>query len=285
MRRLYMFSLAIGVASTLGCSLLVDWSTFADGAVDAPRDAGDGAISSQTDANAAPDANGPSSVSRYRAAVIEDGPLLYLRLGESRGATAKDEIGTTNGTYSSAGLTYGAPGALAGDPDTAMTFKDGSGRIDLPFSAEFDGLNPFSVEVWVRAAPANTTLGFVVDHEIHGSARRGWALRVGEDISLERWASESTSRSIGNISPAAGSWHHVVGVFTGTRQSLYLDGALFVEDGDNLAIPDVGTPYSIGHQSCDCNAENSFVGDLDELAIYAKPLTAERISAHYAAAK
>ena len=192
-----------------------------------------------------------------------------------------------DGTSSVAGLALGAPGAIAGDPDTAVTLTDGSGRITIDTGASFDGLVPFSVEVWVRPSASNTTLGFVVDHTYwSGSERQGWLLLAGSvGTNFERWAS-STDRNIAyGASMSVGQWHHLVGTFDGANLRGYVDGVRVSEQGTSLALPARPSVLTIGHQSCNCGSTNSFIGDIDELAVYDKALTDTQITAHYAAAK
>ena len=272
-----------------GCSLiyplgddLVSVSASDAAAPDSATSTGDAAPPASPYDDGGGPADGPTS--RYAKAVLDDAPIVYLRLGESAGPTALNLAGP-GGTYAVTGVTLGAPGALAGDTDTAVTFTDGSGAISMPPGAEFDGLAPFSVEVCVKPSASNTSLGFTIDHEAFSGGRRGWLLRTGETgFVFERW-DEPTGRAIGSPAPpATGVWQHVVGVFDGTRAYLFVDGSLVSQDDIPLPIPVRGNTYSIARQNSG-GSGNSFRGDLDELAIYDKALTGSRIAAHYAAAK
>ena len=51
----------------------------------------------------------------YRSTILNDQPVVYLRLGESSGLTAVSETNSAyNGTYTSAGnVTFGIAGALS----------------------------------------------------------------------------------------------------------------------------------------------------------------------------
>lgn len=293
--RMTMFSrgapLVVFIVAVTGCSLFVlDEGEFSGGRR-APAAEGDAnappseAGSSDPD-GAAPDAGVDAATSRYASAVLADEPTLYWRLGESTGTTAKATAGA-DGTYSVTGLALGAPGAIAGEPDTAVTLTDGSGRITLDTGASFDGVVPFSVELWVKPSPSNTNLGFVFDHT-HWSdnERRGWNLLAGNDqTNFERWASR-TDRSVAYGAPlSVGQWHHLVGTFDGAALRVYVDSVRISEQGTSLALPARTSVLTIGHQSCDCGSINSFIGDIDELAIYDKALTDGQIAAHYAAAK
>ena len=236
------------------------------------------------DADAAP-------VSRYAAAVLADGPLLYYRFGEKSGSPARDEVSGTTTPYPLTGITYGTAGHLAGDPDTAIS-TDGSGALPLTLgAAEFDGAQPFSVEAWVSASPSGNDIGFLVDHENWSSSRNGWLLRVSKgDVALERWApvgdASPTSNSVVAALPAVGGdWHYVIATFDGTTQRLYVDGARVDTNGANIAVAKLGAPFSVGKQNCTPCSGTGFVGAMDELAIYPKALADDRILAHLAAAR
>src|SRR4051812_25995064 len=57
----------------------------------------------------------------YTAEVMADHPVVYLRLGETTGSVAHDAVGHHDGTYGPQAV-LGGDGAIAGDPDTAVTF-------------------------------------------------------------------------------------------------------------------------------------------------------------------
>jgi hypothetical protein len=75
-------------------------------------------------------------VSKYRAEVLADAPLLYWRLGDTVGSSAASEVaadgGVGAGTYLGT-VKLGQPGAIAGDPDLAVDFAaEGRVLIDDP---------------------------------------------------------------------------------------------------------------------------------------------------------
>ena len=85
------------------------------------------------------------------------GLLAYWRLGETSGTTATDTTGTNNGSYVN-GPALGSAGAIAGDPDTSVTFNGTNQRVTLPSLAP---VGNFSIEGWTyltSAAVTNNTL-------------------------------------------------------------------------------------------------------------------------------
>lgn len=242
-------------------------------------DANDGG----TDASGEAGALETSAGSAYRAAVLEDKPLVYLRFGEKSGTVGHDEMGHLDATYPAAGVTLGAAGALAGDPDTAIVL-DGTGVMLLPEGVDFEGFAPFSVETWFRSPAEGPAFGYVVDHELY-DPRRGWDLLVGTSgVYFERWEGSVGPATAMEPPPRAESWHHVVASFDGTVQTLFVDGRVVATATDARArLARVTGGFSVGGQNCMCSG-NRFVGMLDELAIYDHPLPAARVTAHLRAA-
>jgi hypothetical protein len=236
--------------------------------------------------DAAADVASPS-VGRYPTAVLQDAPIVYLRLGEASGRVAKNEVGGGQYTYTPQGVAYGTPGALAGDPDTAITFAGGTAAIVMEPGAEFVGKAPFSVEVWFEPAPANTApYAFVVDHQAYTPARRGWFLSLtNSELRLDRW-NDGAGDTTTTTSPGAdGAWHHLVATFDGAALALFLDGVPLPPATSGVAIDQpTSVAYTVANQNCD-KCTNAYVGALDELAIYDKALSLDRVRAHYAAAK
>lgn len=293
-------AVAVGVAALatapVACSLLTDTDALIGSADDASTvsDAPDEAETSAADAaDARSDvtvtADADAATSRYAAAVLADAPLLYYRFGETNGKDARDEVTGTSVAYPVAGFTFGTKGALAGDPDTSIT-TDGSTGLDLPEGADFEGVRPFSVEVWVDVFPlaaGQNDIGFVVDHQTYSGARRGWDLRVSRsEVSTERFSGAGTNGAVSFLhAPVKGVWHHVVATFDGTTQRLYFDGVRRTMGASSIAVPKIGGSFKIATQNCTACSGNPFIGSLDELAIYPKALSEERIAAHLAAAR
>jgi hypothetical protein len=226
----------------------------------------------------------------YRDEVMSDGPVLYLRLGESGGAIARDEIDASNGGYSDGGITLGTKGALKRDPNTAMTLDGGA--ITMPAGVEFEGTTAFTAEVWFRVATYDHTgWGTLIDHERPSTTRDGWMLRAGYDVlklsatvSIERARSGTVDPLKVAPAPPVGSWHHLVGVFDGKQESLFIDGTLQASKAADMLIPAVGGSYTIGQMNPSTGNPEPFIGDIDEVAIYDKALSQDRIQAHYDAA-
>ncbi len=221
----------------------------------------------------------------YPAAVMADRPLAYWRLGERTGLLARDaSSGHHADIYRNVGL--GKPGALAGDPDTAFWFTAGyfswvEAPPDLPAPGE-----AFSVEAWARLAEAPDTHRALVG-SLAVDPPRGFRLQVSPQGRWEFWVAGQAGLGV-VTGPAAtkGVWAHIVGTWDGAVQRLFVNGVLA---GQRTAAyePATGWPVRLGADSLEGGAgligTAFFDGDLDEVALYGRPLNPERVAAHYGA--
>ncbi|HEY1557699.1 MAG TPA: LamG domain-containing protein [Kofleriaceae bacterium] len=217
----------------------------------------------------------------YRDVVLSDHPIGYWRLGDTA-SVAMDETGTYDGAYSGA-CTERVPGAIVGDPDTAVVFDGSTCKITLPVAFPFSGTAPYSIEAW-SSTTANTLYQMIFCGEQRDALDPldGYALLVTPSsatggFQLERVVSSSSVKT--PIDPAAGGFHHVVATYDGAHVALYVDGALIGETADARSAAAITQVAIIGKSS----AGNPYTGALDEVALYPTALPASRIAAHYAA--
>jgi hypothetical protein len=93
----------------------------------------------------------------YSQVVLAKGPVGYWRLGEVGGPTAFDSSGDGNGGTYHGSPSFGQPGAINNDPDTAVGFNgpDSGDYVEVPdpdsqsFSQPTSGAG-LTVEVWMR---------------------------------------------------------------------------------------------------------------------------------------
>ena len=77
--------------------------------------------------------------------------------------------------------------------------------------------------------------------------------------------------------PTDGSWHLVVGVYTGTALLLYLDGVQIASASASGALATTSAALTVSD-----NSTTSLTGDVDEVAVWNKVLTPTQISTFYA---
>ncbi|MFF4414927.1 RHS repeat-associated core domain-containing protein [Streptosporangium sp. NPDC001559] len=259
------------------------------------------------------------TASRYKSVIIDSRPEYYYRLNETETRTGTvvastagwnitDEQAKLNGT-TPADLGVQAAGALAGSPDTAMRFKgaETSTFVQLPRNAISGQGGELAVEAWFKTTTSGTVIGM---QSAGGSAPSASApvVYVGTDGKLrgQFFTGLSTVAHAPITSAGAvndGGWHHVVLSSVETRpassstpaehtQTLYLDGAAVgtltgeIQHGDMVETR-IGSGYgsTAWPFSTTSTAPFPFNGDIDEVAIYGKPLGAAAVQRHFAAGK
>jgi hypothetical protein len=230
---------------------------------------------------------GPPPPSAYREAVLSDEPRAYWRLAEAIGTAAADELSAAPGTYLG-GITLRASGALEGEANTAAAFDGGDDRISAgdPASGSLDfGTGDFSVEAWVKAT-ANDERA-LVSKRPYTTGSPYWQLTVSDDGSQTgriRVNMSDGTASLQAYGPAVrvddGVWHHVVVVVDRDAGiTIHVDGAALttagVVSGDvsNAGELQIGKSPGYAH----------YKGVIDEVAVYAAALSADRVQAHRAA--
>ena len=218
----------------------------------------------------------------YAAEVLADGPVLYWRLDETAGITAMDASGHNHhGTYNGT-LQFGQPGAIVGDTDTAVSFEGGA--IDAGGIFDFAGTEPYTLEAWIRPTTIDTVYRHVFNKDStdgNGRQQYGMFVRSSSGLGFERFV-DSTGFNIVTGSPPLNVYTHVVGTYDGTKLQLFVNALSVGTVNDSRSAASKDAPFFVGTKYIDVGA---FVGDIDEVAVYDKALSAERVQAHYDAAK
>jgi hypothetical protein len=253
------------VLAGLGCS--------AFGTADsAPTDAG--ASTSDGGANDAASVPDVAPTSRYRDAVMVDGPIAYFRLGEASGSVVRSEVKPWTGTLPIEGASFGAKGAITADPDTALLLT-GKGSVSLGKSFDFTGKSPFTFEVWLRADTIDGKYRMVFNKEldVSGSQYDMHNVYVHTDVvGFERYVGGNELTVATKLLP--NQLAHVVATYDGAAIAIYIDGELGERKLDTRSASEKNVDFLVG---------GAFVGILDEVAIYDKALAPERIKAHFQA--
>ncbi|HET9197317.1 MAG TPA: PKD domain-containing protein, partial [Solirubrobacterales bacterium] len=225
----------------------------------------------------------------YSARVLATAGLVnYWRMGEAAGTSLADSKGTAPATLTG-GPTLGVPGAVAGDADTSVSF-DGltsaaqanlnlstTNKLTLEFWMKWDGFASDDDLAFELTPNFNSNAGgFLVDPN---APEEGGKFGVGI-------GSGETRNTAYFTRPSAGQWHHYAFVMDATAPAAeqvvpYVDGA---------PVPYVKTKSGTGAGNF-ANSTLYFMsraasalfgaGDLDEVAIYNRALSASTISQHF----
>jgi hypothetical protein len=232
----------------------------------------------------------------YEAAVAQDNPVLYWRLGDAAGPLTADSSASKNAGLAFGGTTavhVGAAGVVAGN--TAITTNGSTGYVSS--GAKQAAPSSFSVEAWFKTT--STSGGKIIGF----GDRQGGLTSNGNPVTsglydkhiyltndgrlvFGVWAGAADTLS-STSGYNDGQWHHVVGSQGPQGMTLYLDGAQVAHGaqtqnraysgywrigGDNLS----GWPTR--------PTSNFFAGAIDEAAVYDHALSLASVQRHYAAA-
>jgi hypothetical protein len=253
----------------------------------------------------------------YSASVLDKGPVGYWRLGEAAGPTAHDSSANAlDGVYNGK-PTFGQPGAIANDPDTAVGFNGPDSRdfVEIPdpnsetFSQDRSGLG-LTVEVWIRP-DALTFAGQTADPYIHwlGKGTPGqyeWGMRFySRNTSRPNRISAYIWNPHGGEGAGAyfedqlveGEWIHIVGCYEpGDKDTVPPAGVHIYKNGTRrLGPPSPGTLYrnfdiAPAHGAAPLrlgsrDSRSFLTGGLDEVAIYPRVLRPDEILENYSAGR
>ncbi|MEJ5377699.1 MAG: LamG-like jellyroll fold domain-containing protein [bacterium] len=193
--------------------------------------------------------------------------------GENYGPTAEDTIRSfhgelKNGAGRAAGV-YGSAWDLDGIDDYI--------EVDYPTIGDFQD-KPFTVEFWIN--PGSTGSNIYIMGKSHPDNGEGWDMRLNDQkLRLEGtdgWDPAYNWESTGTV--PAYQWSHIAISATEDTISIYINGAL---DGTTTrgTISTASNPFRIGWTTN--FGGTPFRGQLDEISIYDRALTADEIQAIY----
>ena len=210
---------------------------------------------------------------RYADVVLADGPAAYWRLGEAGGTNAADAAGSSTGTYVN-GAAPGAPSLLGQDPDTSVRLDGVNDHVSIGSPAADRLSTNFSLEAWVKPTVLPSGWASVL------TKRESYSLQFAgsrlEFTVMQSGVRKRLRAPSGAVRAGEGS--HVVATYDGSRQRLYVNG---VEVATALLTGPASvysTPLLIGAWS---PTSEFLSGQVDEVAVYAKVLTAAQVKAHH----
>ena len=168
----------------------------------------------------------------------------------------------------------------------ALQFRDfdSNDKVVLPHQERFNFTGPFSVAVWFKLER------FTVEHQaLVTKGDHAWRLQRSIDddnlvFGTNHGAHSVVHRLTGRTGVADGRWHLAVAVYEPSGATawkrLYLDGRLNVEEAAPSSLCGNGQPVWLGNNS-DSSLNRAFCGCIDEVAIFARGLSAEKVQELY----
>lgn len=228
------------------------------------------------------------SVSPYVKAVQDSEPDIYWRLGEQNGTTVADSVGWGTAT-ARGGVSRGAAGAIAGDPNTASRFN-GSSTGYASMNQIGDPSDMFTLEGWFKTTSRS------------GGRLVGWGNRNDRNSTKtdRQIYLDNTGHVLFGVKPNAGRvaiasggtyrdgmWHQATATLGPNGMRLYVDGALVAQRADVTVGEHLNRGYwRIGGDTLSgwpSSPSSGFLsGDIDDVAIYRSVLSPSEIAAHHA---
>ncbi|MCA8960134.1 MAG: hypothetical protein KDC38_06455 [Planctomycetes bacterium] len=207
------------------------------------------------------------------------------RLNEPVAGSYLDEQGVRNGSCDGA-----CPVPIDGLAGGAQSFG-GAGGIAIAADPAYDfgATDDFSIEMWFRTSASGvvgtmfgrvdptTSLGIFVGTIPGGQVGFSLVSTSGQGV---------TDFVASGFSVANGEWHHVVAVRDGAAQEnrIYVDGTLASVNDTNYTTGFGSESAALGIGVTPGQTSNDpFVGDIDEVVIYASALGEDRVAANHAA--
>ncbi|HEY4232057.1 MAG TPA: LamG domain-containing protein [Lacipirellulaceae bacterium] len=236
----------------------------------------------------------------YVKDILHASPLLYWRFNGAPDGTVRNEIGERF-----RGKVVGSPKWVRENDNQTIEFgADGTNAVQKAYVKSTDSFDDllsanYSVEVWIK--PSHFHLGslvsFVQDSPIHGEVgMHGMLLELGgvgtmptliehpgrirflhrdppsNDITLGTSCFSRTPYELRK-------WTHIIAAKDGPEMRLYINGEL-VAAGQDKSELSPGLLMIVG-QLDQQRTMRAFIGQMDELAVYNRALSAEEAQQHY----
>lgn len=226
--------------------------------------------------------------SRYARQIHSDLPAFYARLGESMGTTGVDEaLGGNDLTYAGS-PTLGAAGGLAGDDDTSVEFDGNDDLASVAQGILSDYGYSISAVLRTPTSPAiDTAFARVALNESGGAGDEWLTMLLKTDgagiinAGMEAANGAEVATLTGATGLAANTFHHVIATSRAAADhELLLDGAVDDTNTTSVTFPANIDELQVG--GGDLGGQEFNAGGIDEVAIFASPLSLAQAAAQAA---
>ena len=220
--------------------------------------------------------NAPTSAATYTATYTASPCPIYTGLvgqwgfDETTGTTAADQSGNgLNGTIT--GATHTTTGKFGND----LTFNGTSNLVSVADNAKLDLTTGMTLEAWVNPSTLSGLWRTVGIKENTGALV--YSLYAGNDTNTASGhvstPAESDTRSAANAVPL-NAWTHLATTYDGSSLKIYVNGVLASSKAVTGSMPNSSGALKLGGNSV---WGEWFKGQLDEIRLYSRALTAGQI--------
>ncbi|MFA4873292.1 MAG: LamG-like jellyroll fold domain-containing protein [Patescibacteria group bacterium] len=183
----------------------------------------------------------------------------------------------------SLGLNHGAleGGTLyeAGKVGQGFSFDGIDDLVQIPTQGFPAGASDRTLEVWVKIDALVVQEAYFAGYGLFGAT--GASYNIG--ASFGRLYFSSWGPDLFGPQVELGQWHHVAVTNVGSFVTLYLDGVSVNSASLPIDVPPEGTQFFIGKVGGEYGDIRRLQGQVDEVSLYTRALTAEEIAAIYQA--
>jgi hypothetical protein len=219
---------------------------------------------------------GCSGKNRALNGVSPEQLLLQFSFDAGETVSVLDESGNGND-----GVVRGAKYEPEGYRGGAFRVGESVGYIEVPSSDAWSfGTNSFSLAFWFKAQsqmPARNRDHFFIGCDEGGGNKNKWGFEYnqGKLMFHMNWPGGWDGQRIAAHpwTPQVGQWCHLAITRSGDTYTIFVDGALASRQNNNMVIPPVQAPLTIGQ------AENLYVdGVMDEVLIFGRALSEAEVA-------
>jgi hypothetical protein len=222
----------------------------------------------------------------YRNGTTSDSLVGYWRLDSSvsgSGGTVKDYSGNSNDGTTRNGVTAGAEGVFS---TNSFSFDGSDDYVEVQDNSDLYISDQLTISFW--AVQPNDDEWEVVVGNGGGWSDDGYHVMSHDSSQAGGYRFEVQNTGTGNKDVLDSNavpndeWHHITAVYTGTELKLYVDGSLDTSMSATVdSIGDSSANLGIGSGLYSSYGGTYFDGDIDEVRLYERALSAEEIEQLY----
>lgn len=202
---------------------------------------------------------------------VEAGLVGYWKFDESTGTIAYDSSGNAMQGASYGGVTRVASASCAAG--ACLAFDGKTGYVSATNTTPLSALSAFTWSAWIYPTAANAITD-IMDNGSSCVLQYSDKQNVLFSISSGGPVHLVTSNGMAPLN----TWSHVVATFDGSNMEIYINGAQDTATGTGGVPTPTTTPFYIGAGP---SAVNPFSGNIDDVRIYNRALSASEISLLY----